>query len=68
MEVHIYQIKELEGKAFRKSCGNGCPYSTIDDLELAFVVVVDGIEESLILQKIELEVIKSNLKIRMYLK
>ncbi|WP_427107632.1 hypothetical protein [Lysinibacillus xylanilyticus] len=43
----------IEGKAFRKSCGNGCPYSTIDDPELAFEGVVDGIEESIILQKNE---------------
>ncbi|MGE7909338.1 hypothetical protein [Lysinibacillus xylanilyticus] len=43
----------LEGKAFRKSCGNGCPYSTIDVPELAFKVVVDGIEDRIILQKNE---------------
>ncbi|MFJ8511803.1 hypothetical protein [Lysinibacillus xylanilyticus] len=43
----------IEGKAFRKSCSNGCPYSTINDPELAFVVVVEGNEESIILQKNE---------------
>ncbi|MCL1698180.1 MULTISPECIES: hypothetical protein [unclassified Lysinibacillus] len=43
----------LEGNAFKKSCGNGCSYSAFDDSELAFVVVVDGNEESITLQKTE---------------
>jgi len=43
----------LEGNAFRKSCDIFCSYSRIDDSELTFVVVVDGNEKSISLQKNE---------------